>query len=175
MTQASERMTEPLPFGGVDRVVHKYGWHMPDWSEFEIKLWVPGRPIVKKNNLTTYPHTKGIGPNKVYTKWQNAAVGHLRLLWHHVSEAPIPLGIPINLAVISYMPNKRGWPDLSGTYEGPQDVLEVCTGRCKPNCKKHSGVITNDSQVCGHAGSDRRISATNPRVELVLTRHRITR
>lgn len=165
------------------RIEHELGWHYEDLSDFEFRLVVPGRIIVKKNHLTVMRlggRTR-IGPDGEFKRWQKTAADALSDQWSAVFREPIPKHVELNLAVISYLESRRGWPDLSGTYEGPQDVLEAHRSTCdltvgvrthRPKCRRHAGVISNDSQVCGHVGSDRRIDPDNPRVELILTPRR---
>lgn len=144
------------------------GWHTPDLSAFRFALVTTGRIIVKKNHLERrHPH--GIGPDSVYRAWAKAAAAELWSQWVCVFREPIPRHVALNVAVISYLKNRHGEPDLSGTYEGPQDVLQAHTKRCKSTCKVHAGVIVNDSQVRGHCGSDIRIDPVRPRVELIIT------
>jgi hypothetical protein len=168
-----------LPRPPAERISTDLGWHYPDLSDFRITLVVSGRPIVKKNHLTVYRAGKrmSMGPDGEYKRWLRRAWEELTRQWAAEFREPIPGDIEINLAVITYLENRRGWPDLSGTYEGPQDVLEGHRHTCnlepgKQQCRRHAGVITNDRQICGHVGSDRRIDPNNPRLELVLTPHR---
>lgn len=154
---------------------HRLGWHYDDLSDFEFRLVVPGRAIVKKNNISVWSISgrASMGPNSKYSRWERAAVAHLLAQWTPIFAGPIPKHIALNLCVLTYLPNRRSWPDLSATYEGPQDVLEAHRTRCDlKKCKKHSGVITNDTQICGHVGSERHVDPTNPRVEIILTPHK---
>lgn len=157
-----------------ERIEHALGFHHPDLRDFEFRLVVRGRIIVKKNNLGVrqFGGHSSIGPTSDYTRWERSAFEQLSVQWSTVFRVPIPADVPLNLAVITYLPNRRGWPDLSATYEGPQDVLEEHKRTCKPNCRRHAGVFSNDRYVCGHVGSDRRVDASDPRTELVITPHR---
>jgi hypothetical protein len=155
-------------------VEHAHGWHCEGFSDFEITLVVRGRLIVKKNHHAVIRIGKrmSIAPDGEYRRWEKLAVEQLAAQWASVSRIPIPAGKPLNLRVITYLPNARGVPDLCATYEGTQDVLEAHRERCDRKCRKHAGVIENDAWVCGHIGSDRRMDANDPRVELTLTPYR---
>lgn len=158
-----------------ERVETVLGWHYPDLRDFEFKLVVHGRLIVKKNHLGVrqFGGHSSIGPDGDYKRWEREAFKQLGAQWSSVFNMAIPADVPLNLCVVTYMPDRRGWPDLSGTYEGPQDVLEVHRSTCDlKKCRRHSGVITNDRQVFGHVGSDRRIDKAAPRAELTITPYR---
>lgn len=156
------------------RIEHELGWHNEDFSDFELRFVVPGRLMVKKNHQKIIKLGKfsRIAPGTNYEHWQRDAVASLAQQWSRVSRVPVPDGIALNLCVVTYLADRRGWPDLCATYEGPQDVLEVHKRTCKTNCRKHAGVIANDKWICGHTGSDRRIDPGYPRTELTLTPHR---
>ncbi len=165
------------------RIVTPLGWHYEDLSGFEFRLVVPGRPTPKKNHLKPI-RIGGVGriaTDSDYNRWERHAWLTLQAQWSAAFRMPIPADIEINLAVVTYLENRRAWPDLSALYEGPQDVLEAHRTRCDlttgprnglTKCKRHAGVITNDRQICGHVGSDRRLDPHNPRCELILTPHR---
>ena len=159
------------------RLTHALGWHLADLSDFEFTLVVRGRIIVKKNHLTVLKlgQLTRMAPDSVYKRWERDAVEQLAAQWSGVFCEPIPAHIELNLRVVTYMQDRRSWPDLVGTYEGPQDVLEThkpTCGRGSKPCAKHAGVIANDRAICGHVGSDRRIDPDFPRAELTISPHR---
>lgn len=151
---------------------HALGWHHPDLSVFEFSLVIPGRSIMKKNSSTVrrFGDRASIGPSSAYQGWERFAADALARQWGRVFREPIPGHIELAMRVITYLPNRSGWPDLVATFEGPQDVLEAHKGTCKPQCRKHAGVIVNDRMICDHPGSDRQVDRDNPRVEITLTR-----
>lgn len=158
-------------------IVHELGWHIPDLSAFEIRLSIPGRLVTKKNNVQPIVISghASIGYTSAYKAWEKMAAAALAAQWGAVFREPIPAYVDLELQVLTYLPDRRGWPDLVATYEGPQDVLEAHRRTCPPKCRRHSGVISNDRQVFGHTGSARLVDPANPRVELVLTPHRSAR
>jgi hypothetical protein len=178
-----EQLGLALPRQPAERIAHALGWHLEDLSDFRFTLVVSGRPTPKKNHLKPI-RIGGVGriaTDGEYNRWERHAWSELTAQWAQVFKEPIPIIVEINLAVVVYLENHRAWPDLSALYEGPQDVLEAHKPRCDltlgarnglPKCKRHAGVISNDRQICGHDGSDRRIDPDNPRCELVLTPHR---
>lgn len=171
----------PVPAAPHGAIVTPLGWHFPDLRDFEFRLVIEGRPIVKKNHLTAIiiGKRRSIAPDTIYRAWEREAHRQLTEQWGAVFKAPIPKHIGINLAVITYLENRRGWPDISGTYEGPADVLQAHRPKCDltimpklktTRCRQHAGVIANDSQIRGHVGSDIILDRNNPpRVELIIT------
>ena len=168
-------MSNDLPDGAIP--AGRLGWYLPDWSDFELRLVVEGRPIVKKNNIQPIymkaMRRASIGYTAKYKGWERDAAEQLASQWCAVFTGPLPEGIEINAAIVAYMPDRRGWPDLSAIYEGPQDVLEghrrTCKHEGRGRCRRHSGCIVNDKWIYGHSGSDRRIDRARPRVEITLT------
>ena len=156
------------------RIDHALGFHYPDLQDFEFTLVVPERPIVKKNNIQIMRRGSfsSIGYKSRYARWEVAAANALKTQWSVLFKSPIPIDVTVNLCVLTYLPDRRGWPDLSASYEAPQDVLEAHRGTCKDKCRRHSGVIANDRQVCAHRGSDRLVDKRYPRMVIVITPHR---
>jgi hypothetical protein len=165
---------------------HALGWHLADWSDFEIRLAIVGQWVVDEKHprghwlgapfswkrarqITKFSGHASIGLTTDAKQWARAAVAQLRLQWSEVFAAPIPKTIPLNAAIVSYLPTRR-LTDASNLYQGPEDVMQACGPRCKPKCKMHAGVIEDDSAIESHDGSARRYDKTQPRVEIVLTR-----
>lgn len=166
-------MNQQLQLGS-ERIVTALGFHYPDLRDFRFTLVVPERPIAKKNNIQIMRRGRfsSIGYKPRYAKWEVAAAHSLKTQWSPIFRSPIPLDVTINLCIMTYLPDRRGWPDLSATYEAPQDILEAHRSTCKPNCRRHSGIITNDRQVCAHRGSDRLVDKLHPRLVITITPHR---
>jgi len=174
---------QQLEIGTAALQEHALGWHADGWSDFELHLVVPGRVIVKKNHLKPiqYGGRASIAKDAEYTRWEREACDHMSDQWAAVFAEPIPKHVELNFCVLAYLENRRGWPDLTGIYEGPQDVCEKHHARCelrpmksgrrvgRPKCSRHAGVLTNDRQVRGHVGSDIRVDAHNPRTEIIIT------
>lgn len=160
------------------RHVHSLGWHLDDWSDFEITFRISGRIIVKKRShiVIRMGPRWSIGYSSEYKKWQNRAAAEIAEQWQsifpHGAAYPLQSETRFNLRVVTYFEDKRSVPDLCASYEGPQDVLEAHKGTCREDCAKHGGVYVNDKFVCGHVGSDRLLDPDDPRVELTLTPHR---
>ena len=168
------------------RIETPLGWFVPGLADFELRLVIPGRIVPKKNHLKPIRVGRAgrIAPDSVYTAWERSAWAALVEQWAPVFREPIPKHIEVALTVIAYLPNRSRWPDLAACFEGPQDVLEAHRPTCDlrvgvrnglPKCRKHAGVITNDSQVCGYPlDSDRRVDKANPRTEIILRPYRRT-
>lgn len=159
----------------LNEIRHALGFHFPDLHDFEFRLVVRGRAVMKKRSQKVHQvggHSS-IGWSSEYKAWERDAAAELAAQWLALFRSAIPADVALNLCVLTYLPDRRGWPDLSATYEGPQDVLEAHKPTCKPKCQRHAGIITNDRQVFGHVGSERRIDAQRPRTELILTPHRV--
>lgn len=148
------------------------GFYLSDWSDFALTFTVSGRLIVKKS------HHKAVQIGELlkvvndteYGQWERRAWEELRLQWALVGR-PIPKHVELNLRVLTYLPTLSGWPDLAGTYEGPQDVLEAHKRTCdltpgqrdgNPKCKKHAGIYVNDKMIKGHVGSEVILDRGNP-------------
>lgn len=150
---------------------HELGFHAEDMTTFEFNLTIRGRSIMKKNSNTVrkFGERASIGPSTKYKNWEKQAAQEIADQWGRVFSEPLPKGTPVLIRVLTYLPNRMGWPDLAATYEGPQDVLECHRKACKPKCAKHGGVYFNDKDVFGHPGSVRLVDKENPRVELRIT------
>ena len=153
------------------------GWFMDDWSDFELRLVIYGPPFSWKRarQVITIPARGGkqghssIGLNTAAKKWARNASMQLKDQWGRVFGGPIPKTIPINAAIVSYLPTRR-LTDASNLYQGPEDVMQACFEKCKTNCKMHGGVLEDDSSIESHNGSARLYDKKTPRVEIVLTR-----
>lgn len=149
---------------------HALGWHHPDLSDFEFRLVIPGPAIVLKNRQQVI--TIGGRPSITYSSTARQYLEHaaekLAAQWLPLFREPIPAHVPLNVTIVTYLPTRRK-PDASNLYEAPQDALKACSRYCRPTCRKHAGVITDDVQIESHDGSRRLYDKTNPRVELVLT------
>jgi len=159
-----------------DRITHALGWHLPDWSDFELRLWIEGPPFSWKRarQVIKFGGHASIGLTKEAKAWQSSAVLQLTTQWSAVFGGPIPKTIPLNAAILSYLPTRR-LTDMSNLYQGPEDVMQACGPRCKPGCKKHAGVIEDDVAIESHDGSARLYDKHRPRVEIVLTRYQEAR
>lgn len=167
------------------RINHELGWHMPDFSDFELELRIDFEPFekkLKKRTITVRPvfswkrarkvitinGRSSIGPTTEAQNWARAAAARLREQWERVFSVPLPADIELNAAIVSYLPNKR-LTDASNLYQGPEDVMQVCRKGCKDSCKMHAGILVDDSVIRSHNGSDRKIDPTHSRVEIRLT------
>lgn len=168
-----------------ERFEHALGFNLDDWSDFEIRLVIEGRWVTDKAHpkgfwlcapISFKRHWKSVRIGRhsrivldtEAKKWQLEAAAQLRDQWSKVFCIPIPKTVPLNAAIISYLPNKR-LADASNLYQGPEDAMQACNRHCKPKCQKHAGVIEDDVAIEGHDGSGRRIDRARPRVEITLT------
>ena len=154
-----------------DKQIHSLGWHLDDWSAFELRLLIEGPPFSWKRarKVITINGRGSIGLTKEAKAWAHMAVQRLRLQWGRVFGGPIPKSIPLNAAILSYLPTRR-ITDASNLYQGPEDVMQACRSTCKPRCKMHAAVFEDDSAIESHDGSARLYDKHHPRVEIVLTR-----
>lgn len=162
---------------GVQYHHHALGFHAEDWSDFELHFRISGRIIVKKRShiIVRMGPRVSIGYSSEYKRWEKAAAAELAAQWAAAGiTAPIPAEVKLNLTVITWFENRSGIPDLSATLEGPADVLEAHKPTCREDCKRHSGVISNDKWIFGHVGSDRLLDPDDPHTELILRPHRPT-
>lgn len=163
--------TKPEPGDDSGRICHALGWHRPDLSEFEFRLVVHG----KARSLKTSKRAFSIGGvarivnSSASRKWQQHAAALLWAQWRSVFREPIPLHVPVNAKIVTYLPT-RAKVDASNLYQAIEDVLQAHTERCKEKCQIHAGILTNDSQIESHDGSRRRYDPEDPRVEITLTR-----
>jgi Holliday junction resolvase RusA-like endonuclease len=149
---------------------HGLGWNMTDWSDFRITLVVEGSAIVLKNSrqlIQINGRPRSI-PRKAARDYMLLAAEQMREQWRSVFDGPLPEGVELNAAIVTYLPTRRR-PDASNLYEGPQDAMKSCTRHCKPSCRKHAGVLVDDVQIAAHDGSRRRYDKNRPRVEITLT------
>lgn len=162
MVGASTDWIDVVP-SGVVRVEHALGWHVSDWSAFELRLDIEGGVRVLKNSKRIVRFGKGptarmaIVASPQSKRYQASASAQLREQWRQVFAAPIPLNVPVNARIVAYLPTRRR-VDLSNVYQGPEDALQ------------HAGVLYDDWQIAGHDGSRRRYDKAAPRVEITLTR-----
>jgi hypothetical protein len=84
-----------------------------------------------------------------------------------VFKQPIPKHVLVTAKIVSYLPTATSI-DASNLYQGPEDVLQSCGPKCKPGCKLHAGVLTDDCQIENHNDSARYIDRDRPRVEITL-------
>jgi Holliday junction resolvase RusA-like endonuclease len=150
---------------------HALGWHERNWEAFRISLVIDLPPFSWKRARMPVRQGKraAIILKPEAREWQEAAVAQIRAQWGAVFVDPIPRAIPINAAVVSYLSTRR-LTDSSNLYQGPEDVMQACTSRCKPGCTRHAGVYVDDAQIESHEGSRRALDRDNPRVEITLTR-----
>lgn len=153
------------------RINHTLGWHFDDLSEFEFRLTIKGPPFSWKRarQPVRYGGHASIALTTEAKRWAKDAAGQLRDQWSRVFRDAIPKDVPVNAAIISYLPTRR-LTDASNLYQGPEDVMQTCRPKCKPRCKLHAGVLEDDSCIESHDGSARLYDKDDPRVEIVLTR-----
>jgi hypothetical protein len=152
------------------RYEHKLGWHLDGWDDFELRLVISLAPFsfkrAKRVIILGKHASLGLTPQAKH--YMREASAQLRWQWSSCFHEPIPGNVQINAAIRSYLPTRRK-TDSSNLYQGPEDVMQCCTPRCKPGCDRHAGVIVDDHQIRTHNGSDRLFDRENPRVEIVLT------
>ena len=168
-----------------ERLEHALGWNEDDWSDFEIRLVIEAEHIVDKKHprghwvggpfswkrarqVVQFQGHASLGLTSEAKAWAKSASSQLHEQWQRVFRDPIPKCIKLNAAIVSYHPTRR-FTDASNLYQGPEDVLQVCQPKCKPNCRKHAGVIEDDSAIESHDGSARAYDKQRPRVEIILT------
>ncbi len=179
-----------LPSGAIE---HACGWRSPDWSDFELRLVLDFKPFtvkLKDRTATIGPVfswkrsrkvivIKGRGSIGLTTEarhWVEAAAKQLRDQWSRGPGEPIPAGIEINAAIVSYLPDKRRI-DASNLYQGVEDAMQSCGAQCAKKtaknprwrCKRHAAVLRDDHQIRTHNESDRRLDRARSRVEVTLT------
>ncbi len=104
---------------------------------------IPDRVGIKKNrqqmsvNKRTGAHFPR--PSSEYIAWAEMAEVYVRQAWRNRPTITVPIIVKFSF----YFEDKRGKPDISNAYQGPEDVLQKC------------GVIFNDSLIEGHDGSRR--------------------
>jgi Holliday junction resolvase RusA-like endonuclease len=135
---------------------------MPDL--FPIRFTILGPPCSYKNSkrVVTKPFIKAL-PSEKAEAWMESAVFQLRGQWRY---KPIPKTMPINAAIVSYLPHERfnddgephGWTiDLDNTLGGPGDAMQS------------AGILEDDVCIESYDGSRRRYDPKRPRVEITLT------
>jgi hypothetical protein len=158
---------EGIPHGAI---THAIGWHLPDLSDFCFRFTIFGDSVPKKN--TAGIQRRGgklrVGYSAKAVRWEERLAFNLRADWYGVFREPLPDGIMLNAAIVTYLASGHR-KDADGLYAAPQDALQVCRTTCKKACRKHGGVIVDDYWIRTHNGSDRRIDRTRPRVEITLT------
>ena len=155
-----------------------------DFPEFEVKITRGKRkgdsytvcPVFswkRAREVVTVRGRPSIGLTQKAKKWAEAAAAQVKSQWG--ADGPIPKDVQINASIVTYLPSAR-LIDMSNLYQGPEDILQSCRvvapgkkGGCKSGCKRHSGVIVDDCQICSHDGSRRYIDRVHPRVEITLT------
>jgi Holliday junction resolvase RusA-like endonuclease len=107
------------------------------------KVFIPGRPIIKKNTqkvvrLKNGRRVKIDSPR--YKTWKHQASAYIKqaLLKHNINA---PLSTDLQLTAIFHFKNRQAEPDLSNLYEGIQDLLQ------------EMGVIKDDKLIQSHDGS----------------------
>jgi len=127
---------------------------------YQHRLVIQGIPRVKKNNQSVVLARSRSGkvfPKKVdtpaYKIWHKNAIPQINL-----QKPSLEIDFPINLACKFYM-DTAGKVDLSGLYEGIQDVLVELN------------VLIDDNYtiVASHDGSGVFIDRDNPRMEIEIT------
>ena len=153
------------------RIEHALGFHLPDLSEFEFRFTVLGKARSLKTSKRAFlvGGTARIVNSSASRKWQKHAAAILWTHWRSVFREPIPLHVPVNAKITTYLPTRQ-IVDASNLYQAVEDCMQAHTGRCKPTCEIHAGILSNDSQIEAHDGSRRRYDPGNPRTEITLTR-----
>jgi len=105
-----------------------------------------------KTNFVT--HKKYVGKSDEWLNWAASARFYI------LRKLPMEMiRFPVHMVVSTYLQNERHRPDLSNTYQGPEDLLQAC------------GVIKNDQQVKSHDGSRIYVVKDEPeRVEIKIYR-----
>lgn len=152
---------------------HALGWHYADLRDFELRLVVRGPPFSFKRakQVVTVNGHASIGLTTKAKHYMRDAVDQLKRQWCDVFREPIPRDVELNAAIRSYLPTRRTI-DASNLYQGVEDAMQACGPKCKPGCKMHAAVVTDDVQIRTHDGSDRLYDKHNPRVEIVLSPYR---
>jgi len=140
-------------------------------DDFSFHFVVYGRPCSQKNSKGAVIHKAQPGKpaqrcpacgsrivatvinSKRAVQWRRLALEQLTAQWKY--EA-IPKSIPINAAIVSYLPTAR-LIDADNLYAGPGDALQ------------EAGILEDDCSIVSHDGSRRRIDRKKPRVEITLT------
>lgn len=121
-----------------------------------LSLVIPGPPRTKKNSGRIVPHRGAhiILPSKAWETW---CAFSQPWLTSQMKRAGIALvDFPVNCRALFYRDALRG--DACGFYQGLADALE------------NAGVVANDRWIVSWDGSRLLKDASNPRVEVMLTR-----
>jgi len=155
------------------------GWWDDDWSDFELRLVLRGKPAVLKNSKRVYavaykfakPSHRARCP-----KCRTPLVPVLNVLLADAAKkawdlylpqaisqwgrsgvgAPIPKKVMVNAKIVTHRATHHR-ADSSNLYQLPEDVLQA------------AGVLVDDYQIESHDGSRRDYDKDNPRVEVTLT------
>lgn len=164
------------------------GWHLEDWSDFELRLAIDFEPFTvvrragkrkgesftigpvfswkRSRKVITIKGRSSIGQTTEAQHWAKAAAARLAQQWLCI-RAPIPSHVEINAAIVSHLPTRR-LIDSSNLYQGPEDVLQAHRPGCKEKCRQHAGVLEDDASLRTHWGSDRLYDPERPRVVITL-------
>lgn len=160
---------------------HALGWHLDDWSDFNLTFRISGRMIVKKRSLKVIRMGErySVGHSTEFRHWEKRAAAEIAAQWQsifpHGAAYPLQSETRFNLQVVTWFENRVGIPDLCATFDTVQDVLEAHKSTCKADCKKHGGVIVNDKLICSyHPDCDRLLDPEDPHTDIVLRPHRPT-
>lgn len=114
------------------------------------KIILPGRPMTKKNSqqIIMAGHRPRIIQSKQYREYE------AQCLWELKKHTTRHTG-PIEVKALYWLPDRRGWPDLSNLFEASADILEK------------AGIIENDKLIISWDGSRiMGIDKENPRCEI---------
>lgn len=130
----------------------------------ELRLILPSAPRTKKTSNRIFflgrrcpacargAHAK-VMPSEAWENWCNRLVPQIKTA---LPPGWKPIDFAVNCAALFYQDVDRA--DACGLYQGLADLLQ------------HAGVVANDRFIRTWNGSEALKDATNPRVELVLTR-----
>lgn len=107
------------------------------------EVFIPGRPIVKKNTQKVVRLKSGVYKkidSPTYKAWKHQAQVYIK---QAILKCKItaPISTEMQMTAIFHFKNRQAEPDLSNLYEGIQDLL------------KEMGVIKDDRLIQSHDGS----------------------
>jgi hypothetical protein len=141
-----------------------------DLSDFVFRFSVEGNAVPLKNSKGAVVRggKPTVIPNPKAKRYLERLACSLRADWYSVFRVPLPKGVFLNAAIVTYLPDGKR-KDADNLYAAPGDALQTCRPKCKEGCRKHAGIITDDWWIRTHNGSDRLIDKARPRVEITLT------
>lgn len=118
-----------------------------------VRIILPGRPMTKKNHqrVIRAGNRPYIIQSKAYEEYEAICLWHLQRYKFQFE------GKQVAVKALYWLPNRRGWPDLTGLLQATGDILE------------RAQVIDNDRLIVSWDGS--RIAGVDkekPRAEIVI-------